>query len=174
VRLQGRAKDLIIRGGHNIDPLVIEAALIAHPAVLYAAAVGEPDCEKGELPVAYVQLRPGASATEPELLMHCRREISERAAVPRAVRVIDVMPLTAVGKIFKPQLRHDAITRCVGTVLARFGTCDGFSAEVRESAGAPCVVLRNTDPERATLVEEIRNALERYTFKVEVENSIAQ
>ena len=174
VRLQGRAKDLIIRGGHNIDPLVIEAALIAHPAVLYAAAVGEPDCEKGELPVAYVQLRPGASATEPELLMHCRGEISERAAVPRAVRVIDVMPLTAVGKIFKPQLRHDAITRCVATVLAGFGTCDGFSTEVRESAGAPCVVLRNTDPERATLVEEIRNALERYTFKVEVENSIAQ
>jgi len=174
VRLQGRAKDLIIRGGHNIDPLVIEAALIAHPAVLYAAAVGEPDCEKGELPVAYVQLRPGASATEPELLMHCRREISERAAVPRAVRVIDVMPLTAVGKIFKPQLRHDAVTSCVRMVLAGFDTCDMVAAEVRQSPGGPCVVLRNTDPEQAALVERIRSALERYTFKVEIETAAAQ
>jgi len=174
VRLQGRAKDLIIRGGHNIDPLVIEAALICHPAVLYAAAVGEPDCEKGELPVAYVQLRPGASATESELLMHCRREISERAAVPRAVRVIDTMPLTAVGKIFKPQLRHDAVTRCVRTVLAGFGTCDGVAAEVRESPGGPCVVLRNANPDRTALVAQIRSALERYTFKVEIEAAAAQ
>jgi fatty-acyl-CoA synthase len=174
VRLQGRAKDLIIRGGHNIDPLVIEAALVAHPAVLYAAAVGEPDCDKGELPVAYVQLRPGASATESELLQHCRAQISERAAVPRAVRVIDVMPLTAVGKIFKPQLRHDAVGRCVRTVLAGFGTCDGVDAEVRESAGSLRVVLKNADPRRTALVEQIRSALQRYTFEVEIETATAR
>jgi len=106
--------------------------------------------------------------------MHCRREISERAAVPRAVRVIDVMPLTAVGKIFKPQLRHDAVTRCVRMVLAGFDTCDMVAAEVRQSPGGPCVVLRNTDPEQAALVERIRSALERYTFKVEIETAAAQ
>jgi fatty-acyl-CoA synthase len=100
VWLRGRSKDVIIRGGHNIDPLTIEAALVTHPAVLMAAAIGEPDRDKGELPVAYVQLRPGTSTTESELLAHCRREISEAAATPRQVWIIEAMPLTAVGKIF--------------------------------------------------------------------------
>src|SRR5262249_18525149 len=131
VWLQGRAKDLIIRGGHNIDPLVIEDALISHPAVLYAAAIGEPDCDKGGLPVAYVQLRQGSSATEAELLTHCQREISERAAIPRAVRLIDTMPLTAVGKIFKPQLRQDAVRRCVENVLGGIDGCETIETQVR-------------------------------------------
>jgi fatty-acyl-CoA synthase len=169
VWLQGRAKDLIIRGGHNIDPLVIEAALISHPAVLHAAAVGEPDCEKGELPVAYVQLRPGACATEAELLVHCQREMSERAAIPRAVRVLDSMPLTAVGKIFKPQLRLDAARRCVDSVMAGFGACETVEAKVRDSGGGLCVVVECSDARQAAFVERIRAALERYTFKVEID-----
>jgi fatty-acyl-CoA synthase len=169
VWLQGRAKDLIIRGGHNIDPLVIEAALAAHPAVLYAAAIGAPDCDKGEIPVAYVQLRPGERAEESDLLAHCRREICERAAVPRAVRVIDVMPLTAVGKIFKPQLRQDAVSHCVRDVLAGLGGCEGVDAEVRETGGALRVVLRSNQPARTQRLQEIRDALERYVFKVDVE-----
>jgi fatty-acyl-CoA synthase len=166
--LQGRAKDLIIRGGHNIDPLIIEDALISHPAVLYAAAVGEPDCDKGELPVAYVQLRADASATEAELLSHCQREISERAAIPRAVRLIDTMPLTAVGKIFKPTLRQDATRRCVESVLAGFGGCGAIEAQVRDTGAGVCVVLRSADDRQAPLIERIRTALERYTFKVEI------
>ena len=58
--ITGRAKDLIIRGGHNIDPMVIEEMLFRHPAVALAAVVGEPDAYAGELPVAYVQLKPRA------------------------------------------------------------------------------------------------------------------
>jgi fatty-acyl-CoA synthase len=169
VWLQGRAKDLIIRGGHNIDPLEIEAALAAHPAVLYAAAIGAPDCDKGEIPVAYVQLRPGERANESDLLAHCRREISERAAVPRAVRVIDAMPLTAVGKIFKPQLRQDAVAHCVRDVMAGLGGCEGVDVEVREAGGALRVVLRSGEQARASRLQEIRDALERYVFKVDVE-----
>jgi fatty-acyl-CoA synthase len=65
--LTGRAKDLIIRGGHNIDPAVIEDALLAHPAVTAASAVGRPDPHAGEVPVAYVALAPGAAATPEEL-----------------------------------------------------------------------------------------------------------
>ena len=61
VYLSGRAKDLIIRGGHNIDPAVIEDALLAHPQVTAAAAVGRPDAHAGEVPVAYVTLAPEAS-----------------------------------------------------------------------------------------------------------------
>ncbi|MCA1552723.1 AMP-binding protein, partial [Bradyrhizobium sp. BRP19] len=104
--LTGRKKELIIRGGHNIDPLTIEAPLHRHPAVQIAAAVGRPDVHAGELPVAYVQLRAGASATEADLLAFLKAEIAERAALPRQVNIIETMPLTAVGKIFKPALKH--------------------------------------------------------------------
>ncbi len=57
--ITGRAKDLIIRGGHNIDPMAIEEVLFRHPAVGLAAVVGQPDAYAGELPVAFVQLKPG-------------------------------------------------------------------------------------------------------------------
>jgi len=170
VSLRGRSKDLIIRGGHNIDPLAIEAALITHPAVLYAAAVGEPDRDKGELPVVYVQLRPGASANESDLLTHCQRELTERAAVPRSVRIVDAMPLTAVGKIFKPALRLDAVRRCVRAVASQVDTANAVDSEVREGAGAITVVLRATGPGATPVAEKLRRELERYTFRVEVES----
>jgi fatty-acyl-CoA synthase len=112
----GRAKDLIIRGGHNIDPKEIEDALIAHPAVQLVAAVGRPDLAKGELPVAYVQARDGVVPDPAELRAYCRDHVHERAAVPVEVIVIDEMPLTPVGKIAKPALRADAVTRVVGDI----------------------------------------------------------
>jgi len=116
--LTGRSKDLIIRGGHNIDPQMIEEALHKHPAVAMAAAVGKPDEKAGELPVVYVQLKPGAQASEAELLAHAAEHIPERAAIPKDAWVIDAIPLTAVGKTFKPALRFDAIGRVYQTVLA--------------------------------------------------------
>ncbi|WKC37904.1 acyl-CoA synthetase [Ectopseudomonas chengduensis] len=109
--LTGRSKDLIIRGGHNIDPQMIEEALHKHPAVAMAAAVGKPDEKAGELPVVYVQLKPGAQTSENELLEHAAAHIPERAAVPKDAWIIDAIPLTAVGKTFKPALRFDAIAR---------------------------------------------------------------
>ncbi len=109
--LTGRSKDLIIRGGHNIDPQMIEEALHKHPAVALAAAVGKPDEKAGELPVVYVQLKPGAQASEAELLEHAAAHIPERAAVPKDAWIIDAIPVTAVGKTFKPALRFDAIAR---------------------------------------------------------------
>lgn len=104
--LVGRKKELIIRGGHNIDPAVIEEPLHRHPAVAIAAAVGRPDAYAGEVPAVYVQLRPGASVREAELLDYLRDQISERAALPKHVHVIEHMPLTAVGKIDKPALKR--------------------------------------------------------------------
>ncbi len=103
--LTGRSKDLIIRGGHNIDPGLIEEALNQHPDVVMAAAVGKPCPRVGELPIAYVTLKPGSDTTEEELLSVCQRAISERAAVPKEIHIVDEIPLTAVGKIFKPSLR---------------------------------------------------------------------
>ncbi|GIZ13870.1 acyl-CoA synthetase [Pseudomonas sp. NCCP-436] len=116
--LTGRSKDLIIRGGHNIDPQMIEEALHRHPAVALAAAVGKPDLKAGELPVAYVQLKPGSQVSEDELLEHAAEQIPERAAIPKNVWIIDSIPLTAVGKTFKPALRFDAIARVYREALA--------------------------------------------------------
>ena len=116
--LTGRAKDLIIRGGHNIDPAEIEAALRGHPAVAMAAAVGMPDAYAGELPVAYVVLRDGAAVNESELVAFAAAHVSERAAVPKAVFVLPDMPLTDVRKIAKVVLRHDAIRRVFERVVA--------------------------------------------------------
>ena len=107
--LTGRTKELIIRGGHNIDPAVIEQPLYSHPAVQLAAAVGRPDAHAGELPVAYVQLKPHHRVDEAELMAYLSERISERAAIPKSIVVIDEMPLTSVGKIFKPELRRRQI-----------------------------------------------------------------
>ncbi len=121
VWLTGRSKDLIIRGGHNIDPQMIEEALHKHPAVALAAAVGKPDEKAGELPVVYVQLKPGQSVSEAELLSHAAAHIPERAAVPKDVWIIDAIPVTPVGKTFKPALRFDAIRRVYENALADLG-----------------------------------------------------
>ncbi len=127
--LTGRSKDLIIRGGHNIDPIVIEEALVRHPGVETAAAVGLPDAYAGELPMAFVQLRPGAQATAEELREFCRKEIPERAAVPAQVVIIPQMPLTGVGKIFKPALRLEAAQHAFDAALAPL-RADGVQADV--------------------------------------------
>ncbi|HEU5295207.1 MAG TPA: acyl-CoA synthetase [Burkholderiaceae bacterium] len=115
--ITGRAKDLVIRGGHNIDPAPLEELLYRHPAVALAALVGQPDAYAGELPVAYVQLKTGAATTAAELITYLREHTPERAAVPVALHFVDPMPLTAVGKIFKPALRNDAARRVAELLL---------------------------------------------------------
>jgi len=116
--LTGRAKDIIIRGGHNIDPGVIENALSRHPAVELVAAIGQPDAYAGELPAVYVSLKVNTSTTAEELKQFAREHVPERAAVPVYVEILEKMPLTAVGKIFKPDLRRLAISRIFKTALA--------------------------------------------------------
>lgn len=133
--ITGRVKDLIIRGGHNIDPLVIEEALYKHPAVAIAAAVGQPDGHAGELPVAYVQPRPDVEATPQELLDFARQHIPERAANPVNLHFVDPMPMTLVGKVFKPQLRWDAARRVFSDLLAPLAA-DGVGVSVAVGSDA--------------------------------------
>ena len=129
--ITGRAKDLVIRGGHNIDPQPIEEILFQHPAVALAAMVGQPDAYAGELPVAYVQAKPGVSIDANELIDFVRERTPERAAVPVALHVVDPMPLTGVGKVFKPALRWDAARRVVTRMLADVAPAGGnVSVEV--------------------------------------------
>ncbi|OGA29166.1 MAG: hypothetical protein A3I01_16840, partial [Betaproteobacteria bacterium RIFCSPLOWO2_02_FULL_65_24] len=116
--LTGRVRDLIIRGGHNIEPAIIEEALIKHPQVLLAAAVGKPDSYAGELPIAYVQLAKGARVTGEELAAFALEHIPERAAAPKDVHVLEQMPLTDIQKPSKVLLRHDAARRVFSAALA--------------------------------------------------------
>ena len=119
--ITGRAKDLIIRGGHNIDPAEIEEALLAHEAVAFAGAIGQPDRHAGEVPCAYVELVEGASVTPDALMAHCQSHVHERAAHPKHMTILDELPKTAVGKVFKPELRKEAITRVYNATLVDAG-----------------------------------------------------
>ena len=115
--ITGRAKDLIIRGGHNIDPTEIEEAMLAHHDVAFAGAIGQPDAYAGEVPCVYVELVEGATVTVEELQKHAGVHIHERAAMPKHIEIMPELPKTAVGKIFKPDLRKSAITRIYNASL---------------------------------------------------------
>ena len=99
----GRAKEMIISAGENISPGEIEAALNGHPAVAESAVVGMPDPSRGEVPRAFVVLKPGAAASEAELIEHCRRRLA-RMKVPRQVEFRTGLPHTLTGKILKRAL----------------------------------------------------------------------
>jgi len=120
VYLTGRAKDLIIRGGHNIDPRVIEDGLLSHPAVRAAAAVGRPDRHSGEVPVADVVPADPDRFDEAELHAWATTAIGEPAARPKRIHPIPEVPMTAVGKQFKPALVA-AAARSVADALAEAG-----------------------------------------------------
>ncbi len=119
--ITGRAKDLIIRGGHNIDPAEIEEALSRHEGVAMVGAIGQPDSHAGELPCAYVELCTGATVGVEELMAHAREHIHERAAWPKHIEILDELPKTAVGKVFKPDLRRRAIARIYDAAFAENG-----------------------------------------------------
>jgi fatty-acyl-CoA synthase len=105
-KVKDRAKDIIISGGENISSLEVEDALYRHPAVLAAAVVAQPDPKWGESPCAFVELKPGASATEAEIIAHCRERLAHFKA-PKNV-VFGVVPKTSTGKIQKFVLRARA------------------------------------------------------------------
>ncbi|MGZ5894307.1 MAG: AMP-binding protein, partial [Caldimonas sp.] len=168
IHIAGRAKDLIIRSGHNIDPLMIENAMAAHPGVALAAAVGMPDAYAGELPVCYVALRPGASVTEDELHEHAQRTIGERPAWPKQIHIVESIPLTTVGKIYKPQLRCDAASRLLARLVrdelalpeAQIEVSEGGRRGMRVS-----VILPEAARHSAPAVEQ---ALAGYLFETQV------
>lgn len=160
--LTGRKKELIIRGGHNIDPKPIEDAVQGHPAVQLAAAIGRPDQHAGEVPVLYVQLRPGASATEAELVAHAVANIPERAAHPKAVKVLPFLPITPVGKIFKPALSMLEIEDVVRQEAAAAGV-KLASLAVAQDARRGLLARITTSGASAAL----QAALARYTFQTE-------
>jgi len=129
--LCGRQKELIIRGGHNIDPKMIEDVAAAHPEVLLAAAVPRPDAYSGELPVLYLTLVEHSTISNAELESFMKANVPERAAMPKMIHVIDEMPLTAVGKTFKPALFCLEIKHVIDLALAETFKKNKYSIHVQ-------------------------------------------
>lgn len=169
IYIAGRSKDLIIRSGHNIDPAMIENAMATHPAVALAAAVGMPDVYAGELPVCFVELLPGADVSVEDLHQHAQSVIDERPAWPKLIQTIDTIPLTTVGKIFKPSLRCIvAKQKVLELVQKEFGITN---VEVEVVAGGyrgmrVNITLSEGDRSSAT---ELETALAAFLFEAQVQ-----
>ncbi|MBI1171785.1 acyl-CoA synthetase [bacterium] len=156
--ITGRAKDLIIRGGHNLDPALIEEALAGHPAVAMAGAIGQPDAHAGEVPCVYVELVAGAEATVDELAAYCRDHITERAAIPKHIEILPALPKTAVGKILKPELRKKAIARVFDAVLAEAGLAARVAEVVDDRKRGLMARLGHRLPAQEIAVSEVLGA----------------
>ena len=168
--LTGRKKELIIRGGHNIDPAAIEEPLYRLEGVQVAAAVGRPDPHAGEVPVVYVQLQEGAELTAEQVLDYLKREMGERAAIPKEVFIIEQIPLTPVGKIFKPALRWEAIEQVYREELQVLGNMvDSVDVAVKEDKVHGSLAVITIKPASHASAEEIKdrvdNILTRYTIR---------
>lgn len=171
--ITGRAKDLVIRGGHNIDPAPVEEIMFQHPAVGFAAVVGQPDAYAGELPVGYVQLKPGAKVEPGELEAWVRERTPERAAVPVQIIPIDTMPVTGVGKVFKPQLRWDAAQRVFTGVLAPLAD-RGVDCRIKVGAHgshgsiATVTIAGLAEDRRETVAAEVHKLLAPFVMRHEI------
>jgi fatty-acyl-CoA synthase len=179
VFVTGRAKDVIIRGGHNIDPSLIEEPLVQSPDVLLAAAVGKPDAYAGELPVAYVQLVSGSSATAGDLLAFLEGRILERAAMPKEIHVVERLPLTDIGKPRKDVLRQDAAEREFRSVLSQGVGLPLTDPQPRLQVSVQPDAARGTlvtitvasgeDLPRAAVESRIKDIMSQYAFAYAVE-----
>ena len=158
VFVTGRAKDVIIRSSHNIDPSLIEEALLRHTDVQLAAAVGEPDEYAGEVPMAFVVLKPGATITASALLAFIEPHIAERPALPKRIELLPVLPLTAIGKVYKPALRARAIEHVLRERLSRDAATQGVQLAVLDEAkglSAAFTVNTSTAAEARTAIARL-------------------
>jgi fatty-acyl-CoA synthase len=164
VYVTGRAKDVIIRSGHNIDPADIEEVALRYPGVGLAAAVGRPDAYAGETPILFVSPSPGAAVDRVALAEFVQAGVAEPAAKPRSIIVVDEMPLTPVGKIFKPRLREIAAEEAARELLA--AALSGAAFDVAASHAEHGLTLRASVPAQAA--ETARAELGRLPVGFEV------
>ena len=160
VFLTGRAKDIIIRGAHNIDPAMIEEVADGHSAVEMCAAIGQPDAYAGELPMLYVTLKPGETVDTDELMDYLQERIPEQPAMPKRIVVIEEMPVTAIGKIYKPTLRARAIEDVFVDTLSPLkekGVAVQVTAVDTSGQLSAIISLKGGDGAEATAREMLRN-----------------
>ncbi len=170
--LTGREKELIIRGGHNIDPKSIEEPLARMEGIELVAAVGRPDSYAGEVPVAYVTVN-DTNISEQSVLEFAKQNIQERAAIPKAIHIIKDMPVTAVGKIFKPRLNWWQIEGVIEVhVKENFnGNCVDdciIHVEKHEKFGCLATVslAKNSEP---GAIEKLASVIDQYHFHYQIQ-----
>ena len=167
--IAGRSKDLIIRSGHNIDPAMIENAMTSHPAVALAAAVGMPDAYAGELPICFIQLKEGAEVSVAELQTHAKSTIDERPAWPKKIQIIDTVPLTSVGKIYKPVLRCEAAKLKVTDLVHNEMGLGDANIDVLEGGSRGLRVTVSVIEGDKSFVLALEQALAAYLFESRVQ-----
>ncbi|MBL8906001.1 MAG: AMP-binding protein [Rhizobiales bacterium] len=174
--LTGREKDLIIRSGHNIDPAAIEDVANHFPGVQISAAVGMPDQYAGEVPTLFVVPAPGSQINLEALKAHLEANVHEPPARPRSVLIIDALPVTAVGKIFKPALRDLAIKEKVRLEAERIcgrsvsATID-IATDGRKRTLVEVVLLGAADSQIAELEETLKPLPQTYLVRGSVEQA---
>lgn len=162
--LTGRQKEMILRGGHNIDPKSIEEVMHTHPAIAQAAAVGKPDAYAGELPILFVELKPGVNATQAEILDYANTGIYESAAIPKEVHILEELPLTSVGKVFKPELKRKAILATFNEVLKEAKIKAKLEVNTHEFYGFKANIVLDNSLE----LEKAKKLLGAYAVKFEI------
>jgi fatty-acyl-CoA synthase len=172
--LTGREKDLIVRSGHNIDPAAIEDVANAFPGVQMSSAVGMPDAYAGEVPILFVVPSPGKSIDLPQLREHLERNVHEPPARPKRVVLLEALPVTAVGKIFKPTLRDLAVREKVRSEIDRiFGPDMAADIVVEKDARLNTLVhisIDSRDQDRVKTLTESLTPLPQ-TYRITTQSS---
>lgn len=159
LHVTGRAKDVIIRGSHNIDPGLVEDAFLGHPAVAMCAVVAEPDPHAGEVPAAFVMLKPGVQLAGEAVLGEVAPKVYERPAVPKRVVVLEALPLTAVGKVYKPALRVRAAELKLQEVLGAAAPGVALKVSAKEKGAGLVAEVEIEAARDAALEQRLRQAL---------------
>lgn len=173
VYVTGRSKDLIIRSGHNIDPLIVEEVADSHPDIVLSAAVGRPDSYAGELVALYVTVKEGSKITAEELHEYMEKNIAERPALPKAIYILNEIPITAVGKIFKPKLREDAAKRIYDEEIVTLRN-EGIKIDVDvvTEAGTEIIAKVTIDQQgienKDKLEDKVMSIFGKYTIKYQI------
>jgi fatty-acyl-CoA synthase len=166
--LTGREKDLIVRSGHNIDPAAIEDIANQFEGVQISAAVAMPDEYAGEVPALFVVPQPGAAIDLPALARYLEANVHEPPARPRSVLQLDALPVTAVGKIFKPALRDLAIQEKVRLEVRRICGSDATAdvavrLDARKQTLVDVSVAGATAAQLQALTQALRPLPQSYT-----------
>jgi fatty-acyl-CoA synthase len=172
VVVTGRIKDLIIRSGHNIDPAQIEEAAMQFPGVALAAAVGRPDAYAGEVPMLFVARQRDATLDVAALADFMAERVAEPAARPKTIMLVDDIPLTPVGKIFKPRLREIAAEQAVRQMLSEHAGSEGFVVQAVTDAERGLIVTVMTGDDTSAHAS-IRKLLEQLPLAIEFEKEAA-
>jgi fatty-acyl-CoA synthase len=172
--LTGRSKEIIRRSGHNIDPAVIESPVYKLEGVHVAAAVPKPDPYAGEVACLYVQLKEGYSLTKETIMRYLQEHIGEKAAIPKEIVIVDNIPITTIGKVFKPALRLDAVKRAYETALSPIqDKVKSFKVDVREDKAlgivANVILKPNTGIEGENITSNVKDILSPFTIPYRIE-----